>query len=63
LSFTVADAGAGSETVQAGFYIKGLYVDPLNPIAATGVQVIPEPSTFALALIGLAGFLARKRRV
>jgi len=66
LSFIVADAGAGSEFVQAGFAIKGLAVSSGDPIALTGAVVtIPEPSTFVLALTGLMGLVSfvRKRRI
>jgi hypothetical protein len=62
VSFVVADAGAGSELVQAGFSLKGLAVTGSSAEALTSVQVVPEPTTMALAGLGAAALLTLRRR-
>lgn len=54
--------GAGTPFVQAGFWVKGAYVSSSDPVALTGVQIIPEPTTFALAGLGAAALLIFRRR-
>ncbi len=53
LSLVIADAGAGSEIVQAGFAVTGLYVDPTTAAGLGTFEVIPEPAT--LGLLGIFG--------
>jgi hypothetical protein len=61
LSLVVADAGAGTETVQAGFAITGLYVDTATAAGLGTVEVIPEPATGGLmALFGIAIVMLRR---
>lgn len=65
LSLVVSDSGitgAGTPFVQAGFWVKGAYVSAGDPVALTGVQIIPEPATFALAGIVTATLLIFRRR-
>ena len=58
----VLDPGAGTASVQAGFWVKGLAVSSSDPIASTGVQIVPEPTTLALAGLGAAALLIFRRR-
>lgn len=58
----VLDPGAGTADVQAGFYVKGPYVSSSDPIALTSVQIVPEPTTLALAGLGSAALLIFRRR-
>jgi len=62
LSLVVGDPGAGTASVQAGFWVKGLAVSAGDPISLTSVQIIPEPTTFALAGLGAAALLIFRRR-
>jgi len=62
LSFVVASPGAGTPFVQAGFSLKGVAVTGGSPEALTSVQIIPEPTTFALAGLGAAALVILRRR-
>ena len=62
LSLTVADAGAGTEIVQAGFTITGVFDTTGSATADLGVTVIPEPATFGLIGIFGAGLLFSRRK-
>ena len=65
LSLLVDDSGlsaGGTPFVQAGFWVKGAYVSSSDPVALTGVEIIPEPTTFALAGLGAAALLVFRRR-
>jgi len=58
----VFDPGDGTASVQAGFYLKGVAVTASSPTADTFVQIVPEPTTFALAGLGAAALLVFRRR-
>jgi hypothetical protein len=65
ISLVVNDSGvtgAGTPWVQAGFWVKGAYVSSSDPVALTGAQIVPEPTTFALAGLGAAALLIFRRR-
>ena len=57
LNLTTASTGI----IQAGFAITGAYVASSDPIAATGVQIIPEPATFSLIGLVAGGFVFIRR--
>lgn len=59
ISFIVEDAGFGSELILAGFAIRGPYVSSLDPVALTGVTLIPEPAT--LFLLSLGSLMLRRK--
>jgi hypothetical protein len=62
LSLTVADAGVGTEVLQAGFRIIGLSDVTGGGHEALSVDVVPEPATMGLfALAG--GFMIFVRRM
>jgi len=65
ISLVVDDSGitgAGTPWVQAGFWVKGAYVPGGSATALTGAQIVPEPTTFALAGLGAAALLIFRRR-
>ncbi len=62
LSVVVGDPGAGTASVQAGFWLRGLAVSASDPTALTSVQIVPEPTTFALAGLGAAALFIFRRR-
>ena len=62
INLIVADAGAGTEAVQAGFYITGDYVSPTTAALYGGVDVIPEPATIGLVGIFGGAMLFMRRR-
>jgi hypothetical protein len=65
LSLTVDGSGitgGGVPFIQAGFWVKGAYVSSSDPVALTGVEIIPEPATIGLmGIAGLGMFVARRR--
>lgn len=54
--------GGGTPFVQAGFWVKGAYVPSGSATALTGADIVPEPTTFALAGLGAAALLIFRRR-
>ena len=62
VSLTVADAGAGTEVIQAGFAITGLSDTTGSGTDTLSLNVIPEPATFGLLGIVGAGLLFVRRR-
>lgn len=63
VSLTVADAGAGSEIIQAGFTITGFSDTTGSGTAGLGVTVIPEPSTIGLVAVFGGGLLMFRRKL
>ena len=52
----------GNPFIQAGFALTGPIVSANDPIAGTGINIIPEPTTFALAGLGAAALVIFRRR-
>jgi hypothetical protein len=56
-SISLATSGAAGDHIQFGFWTYGPVADPDNALGSVQITVVPEPSSIALVVTGLAGLL------